>query len=64
MLCAGLLFEQGNSQELAKHILKLLNNEEQYKKIAAQGFEWVKNYDINKMVDRHIELYKSLVYET
>ncbi len=60
---AGLLFEQGNEKELAQYILSLLNDVEYYNQIASQCFEKAQKYDIHKMVNKHIDLYKSLVYE-
>lgn len=58
---AGLLFPQGDSVALANHITSLLNNPEYYKRVASACLERSKQYDINIMVDKHIELYKSLM---
>lgn len=54
----GLLFQQGNSEELANHILQLYNNTEFYNKIAHQCLERAKEFDIHKMVDSYIEVYR------
>ena len=57
----GLLFEKGNSKELANHIMKLLNDENYYNEIAHKCYKHAQNYDINKMVNSYIEIYKTLV---
>lgn len=57
----GLLFEQGNEKELAKHIISLINDQEYYNKIALQCFNRAKGYDISKMVDKYIEVYDELI---
>lgn len=54
----GLLFKQGDSKELANHILKLYEDKEYYDKIAVRCLERAKEFDIQKMVDRYIEVYK------
>ncbi|WP_438965813.1 glycosyltransferase [Flavobacterium sp.] len=58
---AGLLFEDNNDFDLANHIKKLLADEHYYKQIATQCQERAKAYDIEIMIEKHIELYKSLV---
>ncbi len=57
---AGILFKQGNSDELANHILKCLNDAKYYKTIAKQCLERANKYDISSMVSKHIQLYKLL----
>lgn len=59
---AGILFEQGNSAELASRILELLENKTLYKKTVEACQLRASSYDIQNMVDLHIQLYKS-VYE-
>ena len=59
----GLLFEKGNERDLAEKIMSLLNDDELYKKIALQCSNKAKQYDINTMVDKYIELYKETVNE-
>lgn len=54
---AGVLFEQGNAEELASIILALMNNQRYYMQVANACLERAKQYDINKMVAKHIELY-------
>jgi glycosyltransferase involved in cell wall biosynthesis len=61
---AGLLFKLGDEKELAQHILELMGDTEYYHKIASQCMQRASNYDIHKMVDKHIALYKSLLNET
>ena len=57
----GLLFEKGNDKELAKIIQELLADDKYYKKVAEAGFERAKQYDINSMVDKQIQLYNELL---
>ncbi len=57
----GLLFEKGNAEELANHILRLYNDKLFYNKIAKQCFERAKEFDIHKMVDNYIDVYKKLL---
>lgn len=57
---AGVLFEQGNAEELASIILALLNNQQYYTQVANACQERAKQFDINKMVAKHIELYQEL----
>ncbi|CAM4029720.1 glycosyltransferase [Flavobacterium weaverense] len=57
----GLLFEKGNERDLAKAINELLNDEKFYNKVSESGFQHAKQYDINVMVNRQIELYNDLM---
>lgn len=57
----GLLFEKGNSKELAGHVMELIENENYYNEIAQKCYKHSQNYDINKMVDSYITVYKTLV---
>jgi|GEM_PF-37685 len=54
---AGELFEAGNDRQLAEIILALYNDRDRYNKTAARCMERAGEYDIRKMVSRHIELY-------
>lgn len=54
---AGVLFEQGNAEELASKIMELMDNSELYKQVANACQERAKQYDIQVMVEKHIELY-------
>lgn len=56
----GLLFEQGDSKELAEMILNLYNDKDYYDLIADRCFERSKNYDINIMVLKYIDIYRKL----
>ena len=57
----GVLFPQGDSHALADEILKLMNSKALYDetglKCAARG----KDFDVEKMVNQHIDLYKNLI---
>lgn len=55
---AGELFEAGNDRQLAEIILALHNDRERYDKTAARCMERAGEYDIRKMVSRHIEMYQ------
>lgn len=58
---AGVLFEQGNSEELAKIILKLLHNKNYYDSVANTCQIRAAHYDIKIMVDKHIDLYERIL---
>ena len=58
----GLLFEQGNSEQLAKIINSLDSNEVLYREVATLGMVRANEFDNNKMILKHIELYKA-IYE-
>lgn len=57
----GLLFEKGNSKELANHIMTLINDENYYNEIAEKCYKHSQNYDINQMVNAYITVYESLI---
>ncbi|MCY1459029.1 N,N'-diacetylbacillosaminyl-diphospho-undecaprenol alpha-1,3-N-acetylgalactosaminyltransferase [compost metagenome] len=57
----GILFEKSNEKELAAKIQVLLNDKIYYNKIALAGLARAKQYDINSMVDKQIELYNGLL---
>lgn len=59
---AGVLFQQGNAEELAQKIKELLSNDDYYKTIAERCQKRAENYNIDKMIDSHINLYKK-IYE-
>jgi glycosyltransferase involved in cell wall biosynthesis len=58
---AGILFELGSSEELAKIILKLLHNKNYYDSVANTCQIRAANYDIKIMVDKHIDLYERIL---
>jgi glycosyltransferase involved in cell wall biosynthesis len=57
----GLLFEKGNSEELAKLILELENDPVLYSKIADRCFKRALSFDLSLMVQSHIKLYNKLL---
>ncbi len=57
---AGLLFKDNDEVELANYIKNLLNNQEFYNETVQKCIERAKNFDIQLMVEKHIELYKTL----
>lgn len=60
---AGVLFPQGDEKALADEIMKLINNKQYYNEVAEKCVERAEKYDINIMVDKTIELYKSVLSE-
>lgn len=56
---AGLLFEKGNSEELAEKIKKLLDDPDFYRKIGEKCLQRSKFYNLSNMIDKYIEIYKS-----
>ncbi|AZI19818.1 glycosyltransferase [Chryseobacterium taklimakanense] len=55
----GLLFERGNDLEL-KQKIESLEDIQFYKEIASNGLRKAQNYDLNLMVNKLINIYKSL----
>lgn len=60
---AGLLFKQGDDKQLAELIQTLLNDSAYYSQIAAKCKERALKYDISRMADGYIEVYKELLNE-
>lgn len=58
---AGLLFEDGNENDLAEKILFLINYPDEYKKIAQRCHNRAAEYDIQNMVDGYIGLYNEVM---
>ncbi|PWB25293.1 glycosyltransferase [Flavobacterium sp. HTF] len=58
---AGILFEKGNADELAFFIKKLINEKDFYKSTVASGKERARQFDIEMMVEKHINLYKTII---
>lgn len=56
----GLLFPHGDDKALAKNIEKLMTDKEYYKAMAKRCQERAKDFDIHKMVDAYIDVYKSI----
>lgn len=61
---AGVLFERGNAKELAYKILELMNNPMLYEEVSIACQERAKNFDVQVMVDKHIQLYKEVFMKT
>ena len=57
---AGVLFEKEDVKGLAEIIKNLLTNPDLYNTIVNNCINKAKKYDINKMVAKHIDLYKSI----
>jgi glycosyltransferase involved in cell wall biosynthesis len=57
---AGILFPDGDANALAKELDALLESQSHYNKTAAQCQERVAQYSIDKMIEKHITLYREL----
>lgn len=57
---AGILFEPENDEQLASLILKLSEEKDFYNVIATKCTNKANEYDISKMVDGYVQLYKSI----
>jgi glycosyltransferase involved in cell wall biosynthesis len=57
----GILFEKGNIKELVFHIEKLMGNQSYFNEIANAGKTRSIQYDIQFMVEKHIQLYKTML---
>lgn len=55
---AGILFEKGDSEDLARKIRELCEDEKYYRSIATRCMERASRYDISEMVDGYDTLYK------
>lgn len=58
---AGLLFDSGDEQDLAKKIVLLFKDKEKYMEIAEACFIRSQQFDINIMVDKYYALYQYLI---
>lgn len=57
---AGILFEPRNDRQLKEILEKLLSNQEYYKQTQKACIERSKRYDISKMIDNYITIYKTI----
>lgn len=57
---AGVLFTQGDENELAQLIMELFNDEKQYQAVAKSCEMRANQYDIKNMIAQHITLYESI----
>ncbi|MBR4793317.1 MAG: glycosyltransferase [Bacteroidaceae bacterium] len=58
---AGLLFKEGDSEELATIITKLRTDNEFYQKVAKQCYERALKYDISTLVREYNQIYQNLL---
>lgn len=54
----GLLFQKGNERELAECVLKLYHDKKYYNEIALKCLQRAEEFDIIKMVNSYIDIYK------
>lgn len=57
----GLVFKQGDSEELANLILKLYEDNTLYVEIAKKCYQRAIEFDVQKMVDNYINLFKDVI---
>lgn len=57
----GILFECDNYLDLADKITELYNDREKFVRVAQDGFEFSKNYDIKVMCQKYFDLYKETI---
>lgn len=60
----GILFEQGNEQDLAEKIQSLIDDPDYSAKVAAKCYQRAQEFDINRMVDQYVELYEKILNDT
>lgn len=58
---AGVLFEEGNENELAEKIQSLMNHPDEYTNISQKCQNRAAEYDIQKTVNRYIEMYNEVM---
>lgn len=59
----GILFAEGNHRQLAEILLRLINNRDEYEKVARACADAATNYDIALMVERYHQVYNELCQE-
>lgn len=57
---AGVLFEEGNVEELVNKISRLINDPTLYDAVVKSCLERASEYDINKMINKHVKIYQNL----
>ena len=60
---AGILFPYRDEKKLANEISKLLNDKEHYTAVVKSCLERASTYDIHKMVNKHVSLYRKVYLE-
>lgn len=60
----GVLFPQGNSQQLAEKIEKLRNDKSYSGEVVEKCLARASQFDLSTMIDKHIDLYRSLIRKT
>ena len=58
---AGVLFPEGNEEKLAAILKKLIDKKEYYDQVVKSSMNKAKNYDINQMVYRYIQVYNNII---
>ena len=60
---AGLLFTHGDDKQLAELIMSLMNDKVYYNQIAAQCMDRARQYDISRMAEGYLGVYRILVHK-
>ncbi|WP_304343515.1 glycosyltransferase [Chryseobacterium koreense] len=60
----GVLFPRGNSQQLAEKIEKLRNDKSYSGEVVEKCLARASQFDLSIMIDKHIDLYRSLIRKT
>ena len=58
---AGILFSEGNQEELAHIIEKLITDKDFSESVTEKCYQRAIQFDIDSLVDKHIDLYKKLI---
>lgn len=61
VLGAGIVFEEGNYEQLGEIIYKLLKNKELYNKVRKECLKKAEAYSLEKMIERYIQIYKEVL---
>lgn len=61
---AGVLFERGDSEQLARIIMKLMTDKEYYDLTAGRCLNRAVSYDISEVVGGYIKVYESVISES
>ena len=57
----GFIFQSENIEDLAKQIIKLLTDDKLREEMGKAALEKAREYDWNRIVDRHVEIYKEVI---
>jgi glycosyltransferase involved in cell wall biosynthesis len=58
---AGILFKLGDDRDLARKVQQLISDDKYYREVVERCVERAMQYDINKMVDEYIRVYREVL---